>query len=370
MNTLTRALVVLTGAGMVLLTACGKQSPAAATAVSRAVPVRTTMAVQRAIAEEVFVTGTLKPQAQVQVVSEIAARMLHLNTDEGRAVGKGEVIAVLDDTDARLAHERASAAVAVAQANREHAVAERDRANNLLKTGGITDKDHLAAEVNLQVAEAALRQAKAEAAIAAQQVARCQIHAPFSGRIAKRHVDVGTMLAPGTPVVTLVDNSVIEFRGSVPSADITKVRLGAPVAVSVDAMPGVVLRGQITRVLPVVDERSRSFEVVARVADSTQIISGLFARARIKVRDIPDALVVPPAAVVHNGSGPDIAYVFVVENGKAELRQVSIGFEGVDSVQVRQGLTPGTVIVVDPPTTLAAGAPVQIITADAETRER
>ncbi len=370
MKTLSRALVVIVLAGMALLTGCEKQSPAAAATVNRAVPVRTATASQRAIAEEVSVTGTLKPQAQVQVVSEIAARMLRLNTDEGRAVARGEVIAVLDDTDARLAHERASAAVAVAQANREHAVAERDRANNLLKTGGITDKDHLAAEVNLQVAEAALRQAKAEAAIAAQQVARCQIRAPFSGRIAKRHVDMGTMLALGTPVVTLVDNSVIEFRGSVPSADIAKVRLGVPVAVSVDAMPGVTLRGQITRILPVVDERSRSFEVVARVADGTQVISGLFARARIKVRDIPDALVVPPAAVVHNGSGPDIAHVFVVEQGKADLREVSIGFEGAEFVQVRKGLTRGTVVVVDPPTTLAAGAPVQIITADRESKDR
>ncbi len=369
MNTLTRTLILLILASAVLLTSCQKQT-AASPPDNRSIPVRTALVEQRTLAEEVSVTGTLRPQAQVQVVSEIAARLLRLNTDEGKAIGKGEVIAVLDDTDARLAHERASAAVAVAEANREHALAERDRANNLLKTGGITDKDHLAAQVNLQIAEAALRQAKAEAAIAAQQVARCQIRAPFAGRIAKRHVDVGTMLAPGTPVVTLVDNSLIEFRGSVPSADITKVRLGAPVAVSIDAMPGVIMRGAITRILPVVDERSRSFEVVARVADSTQVTSGLFARARIKVREIADAVVVPPAAVLHNGSGPDVAHVFVVEQGRADLREVSIGFEAVDSVQVRKGLRAGTVVVVDPPTTLAAGAPVQITNADTGTKER
>ncbi len=369
MNTLTRALILLVLSSAVLSTSCQKQSAASA-AVNRSISVRTALVEQRNLAEEISVTGTLRPQAQVQVVSEIAARLLRLNTDEGRAIGKGEIIAALDDTDARLAHERANAAVAVAEASREHALTERDRANNLLKTGGITDKDHLAAQVNLQIAEAALRQAKAEAAIAAQQVARCQIRAPFSGRIAKRHVDVGTMLVPGSPVVTLVDNSLIEFRGSVPSADITKVRLGAPVAVSIDAMPGVIMRGAITRILPVVDERSRSFEVVARVADSTQVTSGLFARARIKVREIADALVVPPAAVLHNGSGPDVAHVFVVEQGKADLREVSIGFEGVDSVQVRKGLRAGTVVVVDPPTTLAAGAPVQIITSDTENKDR
>ncbi len=369
MKRLNRVLVAIFLAGTALLTACKREQAVAAMEVNRAVPVRAATVEQRTITEELTVTGTLKPQAQVQVVSEIAARMLRLNKDESAWVAKGEVIAVLDDTDARLAQERAAAAVAVAQANREHAVAERNRADNLLKTGGITDKDHLAAQVNLQVAEAALQQARAEAAIAAQQVAHCQIHAPFSGRVAKRYVDAGTMLAPGTPVVTLVDDSVIEFRGSVPSADIARVRQGAPLTVAVDAMPGTILRGQVTRILPVVDERSRSFEIVARVA-AGQISSGLFARARIKVRDVADAIVVPPAALMHDGSRPDTANVFVIEQGKADLREVGVGVEGLDAVQVRSGLKPGAVVVVDPPTTLAAGAPVQIVGPGTEKKER
>jgi RND family efflux transporter MFP subunit len=275
-------------------------------------------------------------------------------------VNKGDVIAVLDDTDARLAKERAGAAAAVALANREHAVAERDRANNLLKTGGITDKDHLAAQVNLQVAEASLRQARAEEAIAAQQLARCTIHAPFSGRVAKRLVDVGTMLAVGTPVVVLVDNSVLEFRAAVPSTDLAKVKVVAHAQVTVDSMPGLVMQGAITRVLPTADERSRSFEVVVRLAGQQNLISGLFGRARVKVRDIPNAVVVPPSSVVHDGTRADAASVFMVENGKAESIPVTLGVERVDVVEVRSGLKAGTVVVVDPPTTLASGAPVQV----------
>ncbi len=364
MKTRTNKLgVVVVAAFAVVIAGCNKEQTAATGAKAsevRAIPVQTAAVEQRNISEELVLTGTLKPQAEVQVVSEVSARLMRLVKNEGAPVSKGDVIAVLDDTDARLAKERASASAAVAQASREHALTERDRANNLLKTGGITDKDHLAAQVNLQVAEAQLRQAKAEEAIAAQQVSRCTIHAPFSGRVAKRLVDVGTMLAPGTPVVMLVDNSVLEFRAAVPSTDLPKVKVGAPAQITVDSMPGTNLRGSITRILPTVDERSRSFEVVVSVPGQPNLISGLFGRGHVKIRDIPNAVVVPPAAVVHDGTRADLASVFVIEGQKAQSRQVTLGYEGVDAVEIRSGLASGATVVVDPPTTLASGASVQI----------
>ncbi len=326
----------------------------------RAIPVRTTSVEQKNITEELSLTGTLKPQAQVQVVSEVPARLIRLLRDEGASVRKGDVIAVLDDTDARLSKERASAAAAVAQANRQHALTEKDRADNLLKTGGITDKDHLAAQVNLQVAEASLRQARAEEAIAAQQLSRCTIHAPISGRVGKRLVDVGTMLANGTPIVTLIDNSVLEFRAAVPSAELAKVRVGAQAQVTVDSMPGSTMHGSITRILPIADERSRSFEVVIQLPGEEHLISGLFGRARVKVREIPNAIVVSPASIVHDGVNAGQGTVFLVSEGKALSQPVALGYESVDGVEIRSGLSAGMTVVLDPPTTLASGAPVQI----------
>lgn len=354
-------LILSMAATLGLAAGCSKQPEVAAASGenARAVFVRTALVEQKQILDEVSVTGTIRPQAQVQVVSEVSARLLRLNKDEGAWVSKGEVIAVLDATDARLAADRADAAVAVAEANRAHALAERDRANNLLKTGGITDKDHLAATVNLQVAEASLAQVKAEAAISARNLSRCYIKAPFSGRIAKRLVDVGTMLAPATPVLQLVDNSTLEFRASVPSAELARVTIGAPVAITVDALPGVSLHGKVSRILPLVEERNRSFEVIARVGETSNLVSGLFARGRIRVREIKDAQVVPPSALVHDGQSQGKANIFVIEQGKAEVRPVEMGVEGADAVQIH-GLKVGTMIVVDPPTTLAAGSPVQI----------
>jgi RND family efflux transporter MFP subunit len=274
-------------------------------------------------------------------------------------VASGEVLAVLDETDFRLAHQRASAALAVAEANRAHAVAERERAESLLKTGGITDKDHLAAQVSLQVAEASLAQARAEAAIAAQQQARAQVRAPFAGRIAQRQADPGAMLAAGAPIFTVVDDSVLEFRAAVPSADYARVRVGAAVDVAVDALEGRPVRGRVARVTPLVEERTRAFAVVVEVPWSAGLVGGMFARASVRVGEIPGALVVPPAALIRDGADPRRAEVFLVEEAVARRRAVGLGVEGPDAVQVTSGLDQGQTVVLDPPVALGDGAPVE-----------
>ena len=220
------------------------------------------------------------------------------------ASAQGAVIAVLDDSDLRLARDRAKATLDVAEANRAHARVEEDRAASLLKTGGITDKDRLAAQVAVQVAEASHAQARTELAIAEQQLARTQVKAPLAGRIAKRMADAGTMLAVGSPIFEIVDDGVFEFRASVASSDFAKVRVGEDVTVTVDALPGFSAKGQVTRIVPIVDARSRSFEVVVRIPGQPQLVSGLFARADIHVRDVPGSLTVPPAALVRDGADP------------------------------------------------------------------
>jgi membrane fusion protein (multidrug efflux system) len=294
------------------------------------------------------------------VVAEVGARLVRVLRDEGSRVAEGETLALLDETDYRLSHERARAALAVAEANKAHAVAEKERADGLVKTGGITDKDHLAAQVGLQVAEASLAQARADAAIAATQQARARVKAPFSGRVARRHVDPGAMLSAGTPLFTLVDDSRLEFRASVPSADYGKVQLGDPVDVSVDALGDRTLKGTVARVTPLIDERTRSFEVVVQVPGEKDVVGGLFARAVVRVGRVADALVVPPSALVRDGSDPRSAQAFVVADGKAERKTVTVGVETADAIQVREGMREGDVVVLDPPVALGSGAPVEV----------
>lgn len=347
--------------GTLVLAACS-QKAAGETAVEhpRAVPVRGVPVARRDLDETVTITGTLRPRADVKVVAEVHGRLDRILKEEGASVQKGELLAVLDDTDYCLTLDRAKASLAVADANRAHAAAERDRANNLLKTGGITDKDHLAAQVNLQVAEASVAQAKAEVAIAEQNVTRTKIVAPFAGRIAMRLADAGTVLAANSPLFNLVDDSVLEFRGAVPSTDYAKVRVGAPVSLAIDALPDLKVTGTVTRIAPLVQERNRTFEMVARVPGQERLVGGLFARASIHVRTVQDALLVPPSAIIREGATTGEAQAFVIVNGKAERKPIGLGVEQPDAIQVVRGLNAGDTVVIDPPVALSSGATVQL----------
>jgi membrane fusion protein (multidrug efflux system) len=345
-------------AAAVIAAGCDRSAQTAPDTKPRGVPVRTVTVQPRDLQDEVVLTGTLRPRAQVQVVAEVAARLLQIRRDEGARAAQGEILALLDPTDYRLSAERARASLAVAEANQAHARVEKERADSLLKTGGITDKDRLSAQVNLQIAEAGLAQARAETSIANQQLARTEIRAPFAGRVAKRMADPGAMLAGGAPLFTFVDDSVLEFRASAPSTQYGKVRVGAPVKVTVDSMPGLAVTGRVVRVAPLVDDRSRSFETVVEVPGNSALVGGLFARASIQIGVLPGALVVPPAALVRDGTSQ--AQAFVIEGGKAERRTVALGVEAADAVQVTSGVKEGDVLVLDPPVALSSGSPVEI----------
>ena len=336
--------------------ACGDPAQTAP-ATARALPVRTALVATRDLEQALTLTGTLRPRNQAQISAEVGGRLVRVLRDDGDRVRAGDTLALLDPTDYRLAHDRARASLQVAEANRAHAEAEEERAQNLLRTGGITDKDRLAAQVNLRVAEAGVSQARAEAAIAAAQQGRAAVRAPFTGRVAGRLADPGTMIAAGAPLFTVVDDSVFELRAAVPSASYNAVRVGAPVQVTVDSAPGLAIAGRVARVTPLVDERNRSFEVVIEVPGNPTLVGGLFARASVAVGRIAGALVVPPGAVLR-GTSDAIAEVWVVNGAAATKRTVTVGRELADGVHVVSGLAPGERVVIDPPAGLAPGVPI------------
>ena len=360
--TITKHLLILLllAAGTVACAGTEAETPSAVAETVRSVPVRTATVETRDLAETLSLTGTLDPRSEVTVVPEISARLMRVLKAEGDRVARGGLLAVLDDADFTLSRDRARALLDVAAANRAHARAEKDRADSLLKTGGITDKDHLSAQVAVQVADASYSQASSELAIAERQIGRSQITAPISGRIAKRHAEAGTIVAAGTPLYTIVDDSIFEFRSSVASGDFGKVKVGESVVVTVDALPGFVTDGEVNRIAPQVDARSRSFEVIIRVPGRPELVSGLFARAQVKVREIPGSLTVPPAALLRDGSDPAKAQTYVVANNEVERRDVEVGIEVPDAVQVVSGLKAGELVVVDPPTALGPGTQVQV----------
>ena len=99
------------------------------------------------------------------------------------------------------------------------------------------------------------------------------------------------------------------------------------------------------------------------VPGDATLVCGLFARAVVSVGRLPGALVVPPQALQRDGAEGGVAQAFVVKDGKAERRSVTLGVETPDAIQVREGLAAGDQVVLDPPVALASGAPVELAAA-------
>jgi RND family efflux transporter MFP subunit len=166
------------------------------------------------------------------------------------------------------------------------------------------------------------------------------------------------MLSQGSPVFELVDDTVLELRAAVPSSDYGKVLPGAAVTVTAEPNGRLTRQGRVARISPVVDEKSRSFEIVVEVARGEGLAAGMFAAATLHLPSIPGALLVPPQALSREAGDASRARVFVVEGGTARRRDVVLGLELPSAVEVKEGLSAGAIVILDPPMTLADGTAV------------
>lgn len=207
---------------------------------------------------------------------------------------------------------------------------------------------------NVNMLRAQVAQAEASLSVARVQLRYATITAPFSGVVVKRNVDPGAMATPGTPLLTIVDSSGFRLEAIVPESKIDEVRLGSDAPVTLDAL-GRTLAGHIAQVVPNADPSSRTFVVKVGLPKVSGLSAGLFGRAKIGVGTSKN-IVIPKSAVWRKES---LVGVFVVDEGIARKRLVTVGKPYGDKVEVPSGLKEGDVIVASGVDELNDGARVQ-----------
>ncbi len=139
------------------------------------------------------------------LTAELAARVLNIRTDVGTSVKRGEVLLELDPTDYRLAYGQADAQVAAAKAAAAQADARLKQARELHGKNYVSDDEMSVAVTQAEAASAELRIREAARAVAARQMDKATIHAPFDGVVVQRMAQVGNAVIPGTPLLRLID---------------------------------------------------------------------------------------------------------------------------------------------------------------------
>lgn len=348
-------------------------------------------------------SGYLTPRQRATIAAKITGRVTGVFFDEGTRVSEGQLLATLDDSDARRALESSKAdrdasqaAIADFEVQLHNAEIELRRNQQLVKEGVQTqqalDSAQMAADsLRAKIALAKQQVVAADSRINVQQQAvdNCTIRAPFAGIVVSKDAQVGEMVSPvsagggftRTGIATIVNLHSNEIEVDVSENYIAKVKQDQAVNAVLDAYPDVVFPGKVRTVIPTADRQKATVKVRISFTDESHVklmdpaseprilpdmgVKVTFlddeekpkANAKDKKAE-PVALAMVPQAAIRNDGG--VKYVFVDNNGNLERHAVTVGAQRGSEVEILAGIQPGAQVVVKGPEGLSDGQAVQL----------
>ena len=306
------------------------------------IPVNMMKVAATPVSNTVNAVGALIAEDSVVLRPEIDGRIDRLLFSEGQPVKKGALLMTLDSADQR-------ARVAAAQADLKLAESRYKRSEELVAQNFISKQALDEARANLDILHARLRQ---------EQVAldKTMLRAPFAALVGLRQVSPGAYVSKGDDIVRLDALGNLKLEVPVPETYLTLVRIGLPITLTIDALPGQSFSGKVHAIDPVVDPVSRNVRVRARIANPKgQLKPGMFARAVADLGGKTHAILLPEQVIVPR---PDGNYVFLAVNGKAELRKVVLGKREPGRVEIVSGVAVGDTVILDGQIKLRPGVSV------------
>ncbi len=298
-----------------------------------------------AIVSRVSASGNLKAKSQIDISAETIGRIKKIYYKEGDYVKKGNLIIELDDIKARANKKLARAQLA--QAKQDFT-----RAKELFEKKLISEENFEKAKLHYESARASYEQAL-------DAYNKTKIYAPISGKIMKINVEegetavMGTMNYQGTVLMTIADLSRMIAVVKVDETDIPQIKIGQAAEVVADALPDSAFKGKVTKVglMPIVShlatETATEFEVEIELDEfSPRLRPGMNVKADIIVNKKSDVLTIPLQAVGRKKKKKDT--VFLVKDGRAELKEVEIGARSDTDAEIISGLVEGDTVIIGP----------------------
>ena len=321
---------------------------------------------------DLVATGYVVAQRKAEVASKGTGRLVYLGFDEGDVVKKSQVIASLDNEDMKANLEQA-------QANLQQAVVDTlDSRRNFERQKGLFDRGaiprSLLEDSETKYQGSLARHSAAKAALRAADVAleNTYIRAPFDGTILTKNADIGDIVAPFASsasskgsVVTLADMTSLEVEADVSESYIYKVSVGQRCEIILDAYPNETYPAKVKKIVPTAD-RSRATVLTKVSFDKIddKVLPEMSARVNFFMSnemqpDSPNqgALVIPKEAIT---TRDDKKVVFVIEGEIVRMRDVTIGRELGNVMEITQGVSRGDRVVLSPPGKMIDGEKIEI----------
>ncbi|NBO65657.1 MAG: efflux RND transporter periplasmic adaptor subunit [Acidobacteria bacterium] len=333
------------------------------------VDVTTAAAITRNLERGLEVVGSLAADEEVLIGAQVPGELAELRVDFGSFVTAGQIIAQIDQRDAKLRIEQAEAAlrqekfeprrnaeVKIAEGALDLATVELDRAAKLVEKGDIARAVFDQARINHSLAQArhqaAIDAVNQQLAIVEQQRAALQlarksltdtvVRAPITGAVKEKFAARGAYLPVGGRILSLVKIAPLRLRADVPEYATAAVRVGQLITLRVEAFPEEKFSGRVVRIGAALSEQTRALTIEAQVANPRNLLRpGMFAKSNLVLNRAAPVVLVPQKAVV-NASG--LTKVFVVESGRTVERVVRTGVSEGELVEISEGVREGELV--------------------------
>lgn len=326
------------------------------------IPVRVFKASRIDFTDVLPTMGTVRGESEVELKFEISGLVESVGFREGDLVAEGQVLAALDDREARLKVEYATSKVNTAKTQLKLAEHRLGVNEKLYQLGAIIEPKLKESQIEVEQAQTQLATAQRELELARHEQQKSLLKAPIDGVMGTRDMEVGTYVNPQTVVATLLEVGSVFVELGIIERDIERLRLGQRVKVTVDSMPDAPLQGTIDNLAPVIEGKSRTLTAKVKVENEQgKLLPGMFARAEIAVFEKPDTLVVPTASLKDADGDGKFESVFVIEGETAHLRPITLGYLTTDYAEIAQGLEEGTQVVTEARGPLEEGSQVALI---------
>ena len=324
-------------------------------------------------------TADISPNQVVNLYSRVNGYIAKVHVDKGDFVNANQLLVEIDHTDYlhAVSQEKANLAAAKAKVTQQEAAVRNakltlDRMQALIKDQFVSQQDLDNAQVNFDVATAAMESLRAQVkqmevalAQAETNLAYSYIRAPFAGYIAERNLDTGAYVTSATAststtsrgMLSLHDIDTVRILIEVVEKDIPLVKIGQTAELRAEAYPDRVFEGTVTRIVQALNRATRTMTVEIDLPNKDrQLKGGMFARVEMMVGTHQQAVQIPIDAVSRL---EDVQYVYVVRDGKAQRVNVEIGARDGNRVEITKGLTGSEQIIVSGKDLVHDGTPVQ-----------
>jgi RND family efflux transporter MFP subunit len=310
-----------------------------------ALPFATTEVAYRPVDSGYSAEAIVEAGRESTLAAQVAGRILALTVDAGDAVKQGQMLARIDDSEARNSIAGNQAMVAQAEANFVNAQASYERTKQLVSRKFVSASALDKAQADYHAAQAQVAAAKADVAQSSTTRGFASITAPFGGLVSARLAQVGEMASLGRPLLTMFDPATLRVVANIPQENLDEVRKARRASIEFPALGKWIESASIT-VLPAADNKTHITQVrIELPKNSAEIYPGMFARAHFAIGQAKKMLV-PAAAIVRRS---EVTGVYVVAGDHVQFRQIRLGEEVSGGlVEVLAGLDTGQRIAVEP----------------------